>query len=123
MTKEELIISQKNEREKILKSILESKAKKRIIVAGPGTGKTFTFSEILKLNPSGRNIAMTFIRLLRDDMKGSLGEYAEVRTFHEFCKKILHENRGGFLLYPKLTKFLSETGRLLQYSCIQRFCL
>ena len=117
MTKEELIISQKKERKKILKSILESKAKKKIIVAGPGTGKTFTFGEILKLNPSGTNIAMTFIRLLRDDMKSSLGEYAEVRTFHEFCKKILHENRGGFLLYPKLTTIIKEDAKCLNIDC------
>ncbi len=73
MTKEELIISQKKERGKILQSILDSKEKKKIIVAGAGTGKTFTFSEVLKLNPDGVNIVMTFIRLLRNDMEGSLG--------------------------------------------------
>jgi superfamily I DNA/RNA helicase len=108
MTKAEYIQYQKDERAKILDSILHSKSKKRLIVAGAGTGKTFTFGEILKLNPDGANIAMTFIRLLRNDMAGALGEFAEVRTFHEFCKKILHENRGGFLLYPKLTQIISE---------------
>jgi len=117
MTKEEYIIYQRDERGKILKSILESEAKKKIIVAGPGTGKTFTFSEILKINPNGVNIAMTFIRLLRDEMKGSLGSYAEVRTFHEFCKKMLHENRGGFLLYPKLTKIIEGDANHLNVDC------
>lgn len=117
MTKEEFIISQKEEREEILKSILESKEKKKIIVAGAGTGKTFTFREVLKLNPDGANIAMTFIRLLRNDMEGSLGAYAEVRTFHEFCKKILHENRGGFLLYPKLTTIIEEDAKHLNVDC------
>lgn len=113
MTKDEYIQVQKGERTKILQSILESKSEKKIIVAGAGTGKTFTFGEILKLNPEGANIAMTFIRLLRNDMAGALGEYAEVRTFHEFCKKILHENRGGFLLYPKLTQIISEDAKHL----------
>lgn len=117
MTKEEFIISQKEEREEILKSILESKEKKKIIVAGAGTGKTFTFRELLKLNPDGANIAMTFIRLLRNDMEGSLGAYAEVRTFHEFCKKILHETRGGFLLYPKLTTIIEEDAKHLNVYC------
>ena len=92
MTKAEIIKAQKEERGIILKTILESNAPKKIIVAGAGTGKTYTFSEVLKLNPNGANIAMTFIRLLRDDMECSLGTIAEVRTFHEFCKKILHEN-------------------------------
>jgi superfamily I DNA/RNA helicase len=111
MTKAEYIQYQKEERTKILQSILNSKSDKKLIVAGAGTGKTFTFGEILKLNPEGANIAMTFIRLLRNDMAGALGEYAEVRTFHEFCKKILHKNRGGFLLYPKLTQIISEDAK------------
>jgi len=117
MTKEELVISQKEERRQILQSILDSKEQKKIIVAGAGTGKTFTFSEILKLNPDGANIAMTFIRLLRNDMAESLGEFAEVRTFHEFCKKILHENRGGFFLYPKLTTIIKEDSKHLGVHC------
>lgn len=117
MTKEELIISQKEERGKILQSILDSKEKKKIIVAGAGTGKTFTFTKILELNPDGANIAMTFIRLLRNDMAESLGEFAEVRTFHEFCKKILHENRGGFFLYPKLTTIIKEDSKHFDVDC------
>jgi len=71
MTKEEYIVFQKEERGEILQSILESKAKKKLIIAGAGTGKTFTFSEVLKLNPDGANIAMTFIRSLRNDMESS----------------------------------------------------
>ncbi|MBW8050733.1 MAG: ATP-dependent helicase [Cytophagales bacterium] len=117
MTKEETIAAQKEEREILLKTILESKAPKKIIVAGAGTGKTHTFSEILKLNPDGVNIAMTFIRLLRNDMAGSLGAFAEVRTFHEFCKKILHERRGGFFLYPKLTDIIREDSQHLNVEC------
>jgi len=117
MTKEEHILSQKEERGKILQEILESKAKKKIIVAGAGTGKTYTFKKILEFNPKGANIAMTFIRLLRNDMESSLGAYAEVRTFHEFCKKILHENRGGFFLYPKLTTIIKEDAQHLNVDC------
>src|SRR5688500_11714314 len=107
MTKAETITAQKKERGILLQTILESKAPRKIIVAGAGTGKTYTFGEVLKLNPEGKNIAMTFIRLLRDDMESSLGEIAEVRTFHEFCKKVLHERRGGFFLYPKLTEIIT----------------
>src|SRR6187551_509001 len=114
---QELIAAQNAERTTLLKEILESKSPKRLIVAGAGTGKTFTFSEVLKLNPEGANIAMTFIRLLRDDMLGSLGSYAEVRTFHEFCKKILHERRGGFTLYPKLTLIMKEDAQHLNVDC------
>ena len=106
MSKEEVIAKQKVERAERLNLILESKSPKRLIVAGAGTGKTYTFGEILKLNPDGVNIAMTFIRLLRDDMEGVLGDWAEVRTFHEFCKKILHKTHGSVFLYPKLTEII-----------------
>lgn len=118
MTKEELIIVQRAEKNSILQSILTSKKKNKLIVAGAGTGKTFTFSEVAKLNAGGTNIAMTFIRLLRNDMAISLGSCAEVRTFHEYCKKILHENRGGFLLYPKLTSIISEDAKCLEIECV-----
>ena len=117
MTKAETIAAQKEERGMLLKTILESKAPRKIIVAGAGTGKTYTFSEVLKLNPEGANIAMTFIRLLRNDMEGSFGAIAEVRTFHEFCKKILHERRGGFFLYPKLTDIIKEDSQHLNVEC------
>ncbi len=118
MTKAEIIEAQKAERAVLLKTILDSKAPKKIIVAGAGTGKTYTFSEMLKLNPKGANIAMTFIRLLRNDMEGSLGVNAEVRTFHEFCKKILHERRGGFFLFPKLTNIVDEDSKHLNVKCV-----
>ncbi len=117
MTKAETITAQKAERGFLLKAILESKASRKIIVAGAGTGKTYTFSEVLKLNPKGTNIAMTFIRLLRNDMDDSLGGISEVRTFHEFCKKILHECRGGFILYPKLTDIVREDSLHLNVLC------
>jgi superfamily I DNA/RNA helicase len=117
MSKSDLITAQKTERAKLLKTILESTASRKIIVAGAGTGKTFTFSEVLKLNPEGVNLAMTFIRLLRNDMEDSFGSYAEVRTFHEFCKKILHERKGGILLYPKLTEIIAEDASHLEVDC------
>lgn len=117
MTEAEIITAQKQELDLLLKSILESKSSKKIIVAGAGTGKTHTFREILKLNPHGTNIVMTFIRLLRNDMEATLSSYSEVRTFHEFCKKILHEHRGGFILYPKLTSIIEEDSQHQNVKC------
>lgn len=117
MTKEEAIIAQKRERQEILQKILLSKSKRKMIVAGAGTGKTYTFKEILKSNKGTANIAMTFIRLLRDEMEGAVGEYADVRTFHEFCKKILHERRGGFSLYPNLTDIIKMDATHIKLNC------
>ena len=48
MNIEEIIAAQKVERKKCLDAILSSKSNKKIILAGAGTGKTFTFKEVLK---------------------------------------------------------------------------
>ena len=108
MTIEEIISVQKDERRKCLEAILLSKSDKKIILAGAGTGKTFTFKEVLKANPGSKNIAMTFIRKLTSDMDASFGDLAEVKTFHAYCKKILHEQNGKVELIPFLTRIIEE---------------
>jgi len=40
-----------------------------------------------------------------------------VRTFHEFCKKILHESRGGVFLFPKLTTIIEKDAKYLDIDC------
>ncbi|MFZ6008688.1 MAG: UvrD-helicase domain-containing protein [Nitrospirota bacterium] len=114
MTIEEIITTQKIEREKCLAAIISSKSNKKIILAGPGTGKTFTFKEVLKANPEGENIAMTFIRMLTSDMYSSFGDLAEVKTFHAYCKKILHEQNGKVELIPFLSKIIEEDAQILK---------
>jgi superfamily I DNA/RNA helicase len=105
--------SQGEERERCLRAILESTAKKKLIVAGPGTGKTFTFGQVIKGNGGDANLVMTFIRKLAEDMEKDLGEHAEVKTFHRYCKKILHEQNGRVELVPYLTKIVERDSDLL----------
>ena len=114
MNIEEIIAAQKVERKKCLDAILSSKSNKKIILAGAGTGKTFTFKEVLKSSPQGENIAMTFIRMLTSDMYASFGDLAEVKTFHAYCKKILHEQNGKVELIPFLTKIIEEDAQILE---------
>src|SRR3972149_2592970 len=114
MTIEEIIAAQKVDRKKCLDAILSSKSKKKIILAGAGTGKTFTFKEVLKANAAGENIAMTFIRMLTSDMYASFGDLAEVKTFNAYCKKILHEQNGKVELIPFLTKIIEEDAQILK---------
>src|SRR6266849_10650780 len=87
-------------------AIVRSHASRKLIVAGPGTGKTFTFREALNAC-EGRGLALTFIRNLVDDLRDALSEIAEVFTFHAFCKYQLHRNpiddlRPGWRYYPLL---------------------
>ncbi|MDD5529648.1 MAG: ATP-dependent helicase [bacterium] len=104
---------QRDGRKKCLEDILSSTAKKKIIVSGAGTGKTYTFGELLKQNYKGNNLAMTFIRKLVEELNLKLSNYAEVKTFHAYCKKILHERKGRVELCPYLTKIIEEDSKIL----------
>lgn len=112
---------QAEERQKCLEQILKSPAKKKLIVAGPGTGKTYTFGKILKLKAEGRNLAMTFIRRLVTDMEKDLAEYAETKTFHAYCKMVLHQQNGRVDLKPFLTKIVEKDACLLDQEDLNDF--
>ena len=111
----ELLNNQEENRTEYLQFILNSNSPKKIIVSGPGTGKTYTFKQVFLKSQSNNNLALTFIRKLVNDMSDDFGNLAEVKTFHAFCKKLLHEKRGGFELYPFLTQIIKEDAALLGY--------
>lgn len=92
--------------------VVESKSEKKLIVAGPGTGKTWTFRAVFD-NASGKKLALTFIRRLVEDMDSELPEDIEVKTFHEYCKGLLHQNRSSFTLEPFLTQIIQKDSELL----------
>jgi len=107
--------TQSEKRQRFLDLILDSESEKKLIVAGPGTGKTYTFKQILnKLGP-GNYFVLSFIRKLVDDLAIELGESAEVKTFHAFCKKVLHERQGKVDIYPKLPEIIKEDAELFGY--------
>jgi len=87
-------------------AVLNSKATKKIVVAGPGTGKTTLFKEVLK----GKTKALTlsFINLLIEDLATELCGLSEVRTLHSFAAGELNEN-----IFPKLSKVISEDAEIL----------
>ena len=106
--------SQQEERQALLQKILDSEAEKKIIVAGPGTGKTFTFQQILIRAESNKNLVMTFIRRLVNDMDEKLSDYADVKTFHEFAISRLYPIIGSrYKLVPFLTKLIKTDSKLL----------
>ena len=73
MQNEKLKKSQEAERQECLDLILNSPARLKVIVAGPGTGKTYTFGQLLKQEAkNGPNLVMTFIRKLVTDLEANL---------------------------------------------------
>jgi superfamily I DNA/RNA helicase len=103
------------DRRRATTAIVESDAAKRLIVAGPGTGKSFTFKKALAAAiqevGEGRGLALTFIRNLVADLERDLGSLASVNTFHGYCKHLMHQHVGGLQradLYPLLMELLVE---------------
>ena len=111
------IDDQEEDRRRYLELIINSPAKRKIIVAGAGTGKTFTFQELLK-RKNGNALALTFINNLADDLENELDGLAKSQTFHGYCKMLLHRTPFGgidanFHFFPKLPKIIESDEQLL----------
>ena len=105
--------------------ILQSNSRKKLIVAGPGTGKTFIFGELLQqaAGQPDQRLVLTFINNLKDDLERSLGHLAHVATLHGYCQRLLYQHaelRGGlsgdFRCYPGLVSLIKQDWRWLRAS-------
>lgn len=95
-----------DERDAATDAIVDSPHPRRVIVAGPGTGKTTTFQKAL-VQRAGRGLALTFLRVLADDLAKALADEADANTFHGFAKHRMkvHTPAGlssRFEIYPPL---------------------
>jgi hypothetical protein len=84
-------------------AVLASTSRKKVVVAGPGTGKTFLFKEVLK---SKRNtLTLTFVNSLVEDLSLDLSGLSEVKTLHGFARSIMGKAvEGGVRAFPKLSR-------------------
>jgi superfamily I DNA/RNA helicase len=104
--------------------LVESDAPQKLVVAGPGTGKTHNFRRVLE--GAGGGLALTFIRVLAEDLDQDLGDLAQVNTFHGFCKHIAHRLGGidgltqNFDYYPELLTFLADDLGLLESRSVSK---
>lgn len=100
-------------RRRYLQTIIGSESRRKLIVAGPGTGKTYTIGRLLRRRVPGSMLALTFIRNLVADMAEEFGDIAEVKTFHAYCKMLLHKSQGSVELAPYLTQVISEDAQAM----------
>lgn len=106
------------------RAIIGSGAGKKLIVAGPGTGKTSTFREALRAC-GGRGLALTFIRNLVRDLRSELEDVADVFTFHGFCNHQLHRNPSAglddnWVYYPPLLALVAFDLTLIGHDWSQK---
>jgi superfamily I DNA/RNA helicase len=72
-----------------LQLILDSDARHKVIAAGPGTGKSYTFRRVLE-QVEGNPLILTFLNNLVADLNSALGDQADVSSFHGFARGLLH---------------------------------
>jgi superfamily I DNA/RNA helicase len=106
----------RRERTEATNRILESTEHRKLIVAGPGTGKTYTFKKALErvgANEVNQGLGLTFIRNLVADLEDALQGLAHVFTFHGFCTHLMHRLSFTGLsatvdFYPELPTIISS---------------
>ncbi len=101
-------MNQTSDREKHLQKILSSTSSRKLIVAGPGTGKTYTFEQALKHSGETNNLVLTFINRLVKDLDLRLSKYATVCTFHKFCVGIMRKYYQDWHMTAVLCDIIAE---------------
>jgi len=108
-----------------IEAIVKSDHPKKIVVAGPGAGKTSLFKRLLsksknKNNSAEGHLTVTFINDLADELKRDLKNLSGVATFHSYCKQLLHKNpflrdelKEDFDVFPKLPTLLKSDWSML----------
>jgi superfamily I DNA/RNA helicase len=106
-----------------MERVLRSPSPKKLVVAGPGTGKTSLFRELLASTGGqpDRYVVLTFINNLRDDLEEDLAGLAQVFTLHSFCLGLLHRDATiraplscDFRCLPGLAHLIGEDWRVIK---------
>ena len=104
----------KEERDCDVRKILESKHRRRVVVAGPGTGKSFLFQqEIKNRKREGKDnfLAITFIGRLCEGLADDLAGLAKTLTMHGFARNLLLSDKASkdnWNYYPDIKSIIQE---------------
>jgi superfamily I DNA/RNA helicase len=95
-----------------VRDILDSASRKKVIVAGPGTGKTFLFREILQ--GKANCLTLTFVNALVEDLSLELNGLSDVRTLHSFARNLLSQLiKKDIKIVPSLPDVIKEDAAIL----------
>lgn len=112
MTADTKYANAKQERQKYVDAVLASSSRKNIVVAGPGTGKTYLFKQIL-INKKNA-LTLTFVNALVEDLSLELCGLSDVQTLHGYARSALGKATSSKVkIYPKLSQVIKEDAKLL----------
>lgn len=103
--------------------ILASPSRRKLVVAGPGAGKTTLFERLLEQAPGapGDRLVLTFVNTLKADLAARLSEDSRVFTLHGYCFSLLKRHSdlrpdlpNDFHCLPGLTTLIEDDWRYLR---------
>ena len=100
----------KADRAKYGDAIVASPSTKKLVVAGPGTGKTHLFKRVLA--GKQKTITLSFVNSLVADLALELCGLSEVKTLHGFARGTLGK-AGTIRIYPRLSEVIREDASIL----------
>ncbi len=101
----------KTERESDLQKIMASEKPRKVVVAGPGTGKSHMFSQLIEAKQKqgkSKFLAITFIGKLGDALADDLCGLAETTTMHSFARSFVLKHCRGWEYYPHIYEIIAE---------------
>ena len=102
----------RNARQKHIDEILRSRSDKKVVVAGPGTGKTYLFKKVLE--GKAKTLTLTFVNSLVEDLSLDLCGISEVRTLHSYARGILKTlTRRDIKVSPFLSRIIADDAQIL----------
>lgn len=125
MLKDESPTPEEAELKTAIEAVLRSTARKKLVIAGPGTGKTSLFKQMLKIAPGkpDQRIVLTFINNLKNDLEHDLAGLAQVHTLHSFCLGLLYHDpalredlSSDFRVCPGLARIIAHDWELIEGS-------
>jgi superfamily I DNA/RNA helicase len=97
----------KSHRQRHVDDVVAADARKKIVVAGPGTGKTFLFRKVL--DGKAKSLTLTFVNALVEDLSLELFGLSEVRTLHSFARQQLKKVPGQTVrVFSKLSTVIRQ---------------
>lgn len=105
-------IQSQEERDKHINEIVDSSSQKKVVVAGPGTGKTYLFKKLLE---GKRNVlVLTFVNSLVEDLSLELYGLADVKTLHSYALSELNRiARKKIQISPFVSNTIKEDAEIV----------
>ena len=102
----------RNARQEHVDRILGSHSPWKVVVAGPGTGKTYLFKKVIE--GKANTLTLSFVNSLVEDLSLELCGLSDVRTLHSYARHALsHARKVSINVFPKLASVIKDDAKII----------